>query len=147
MDGRGYRKRLIVLICGLPNAGKTYYSQLFNDVVHYDEVHARNVYEHINQIAELCRGKKCTCIEGVINTSKHRRELLKYFKCEHKACIWIDTPFEECLKRERKHRKRNELITMYHAKVFEPPTLDEGWDEIIIIRGDNEQRINKQTKD
>ena len=28
----------MILICGIPNAGKTTYSQRYSDVIHFDEV-------------------------------------------------------------------------------------------------------------
>lgn len=51
-----------------------------------------------------------------------------------KTCIWIDTPLEECIQREDRNRPIE--IILLHADTFEPPTYDEGWDEIIVIKGD-----------
>ena len=39
-------------------------------------------------------------------------------------------------------------LVEYHARAFEPPALDEGWDEIIIMRGnDVAERICRQAED
>ena len=36
-------------------------------------------------------------------------------------------------RREKKFRQRPDTIVTAHAKAFEPPTKEEGWDEIIVI--------------
>lgn len=82
-------------------------------------------------------------IEGIYDTAERRKSLLNAFKGDgQKICVWLDTPLDVIDGRfNPKHRPHN----LPHP--FEPPTLDEGWDEIIIIRGNDEQRINRQTED
>ena len=48
-----------------------------------------------------------------------------------KKCIFINTPLEICLSRCDNGRKEN--IVKYMFNVFEPPTKEECWDEIIIF--------------
>lgn len=119
----------MVVIIGLPNAGKTTYSKRFGSVLHYDDISKHRRAERL----EIYRKADVDCIEGIYNSRKSRAALLEVFKGEFNVCIWIDTPTEECLRRERECRKRGDLLVINHAQKFEPPTLDEGWDEIIRI--------------
>ena len=117
----------MILICGIPNAGKTTYSAQIKNVVHYDDLPltTRQRYERIIELAQ--HGE--VCIDGVYGERWRRVELLRACKGQKNVCIWVDTPVEVCMS-----RGRETLVKMY-AKHFEPPTLDEGWDEIIIKRG------------
>lgn len=117
-----------MLIIGLPNAGKTTYSQRFKNVLHYDEIMILPKEERY----ELYR--KAEIIEGIFNTRKSREIVLSLWTDKkRKTCIWIDTPVDVC--REREDRCRPTAIVAIHAKRFEPPTFEEGWDEIIIVDG------------
>lgn len=127
---------MLVLICGLPNAGKTTFSSQFDNVIHFDDCEGiRDLqFSNCNRFALNVDGD--VCIEGVYNSVKRRKELLQALKDKHDkcVCIWIDTSVDECLKREMNYRKRSLGIVHAHARSFEPPTLDEGWDEIIVIK-------------
>ena len=68
--------------------------------------------------------------------ASNRKILVSESKTKN-TCIWLDTPLEICLDRERNGRKRSDHLVIWANDEFEPPTLDEGWDEIIIIRGDD----------
>lgn len=118
----------MILIIGLPNAGKTTYSQRFKNVAHFDEVR-RLPHE---ELYELYR--QAEVIEGVYGTKKDR-ELITALRTENerKICIWIDTPSDVCQQRE--NRGRSSYVVTMHAKRFEPPTFDEGWDEIVVVKG------------
>lgn len=120
----------MIVIIGLPNAGKTTYSKRYNDVLHYDNI------SHLSKAErnEVYMSTKAECIEGIYNTRESRVNLLSHTKRERNICIWIDTPVDICLERERNNRKRPDAIVLHHARTFEPPALDEGWNEIITIR-------------
>lgn len=123
----------MIVVCGLPNAGKTTYSAKYSNIIHFDSISHRNPDEQFKKCSRLVAdAKEDICVEGVYNSKKRRRELLDVCKRQKKVCIWIDTPIEECIKRE--NRDRPSSLVEHHAKIFEPPTLDEGWDEIIRIR-------------
>lgn len=130
----------MTVICGLPNAGKTTYSKRYVKVIHYDDIPliTPKRYEYINEHIE-----DDICIEGVFGEKQRRIDIVNTCKgkCIKAVCIWLNTPKEECLKRENRGRPHG--IVKLHSNIFEPPTLDEGWDEIIIIRGDNEQRFSE----
>lgn len=122
----------MILIIGIPNSGKTTYSSQYGNCIHYDEIGrtTRDKYRRLNELASQGNA----VIEGVINEKRRRKELISSCpKDEHKVCIWLNTPLTECLKREQNYRKRSLDMVRHHHERFEPPTYDEGWDEIIII--------------
>lgn len=120
---------MLTLICGLPNAGKTTYSQQFEKVIHADDVKRhRTLCEMISKMDDVT-------VEGLYIVSHMRKELLKAYKGEKKVCIFLNTPLEECLRREDRHRSL--MLIKNCAMVLEPPTVSEGWDEVIIIGGED----------
>ena len=122
---------MLYLICGLPNAGKTTYSNKFESVLHYDDISRLSFAER----NEIYRNTDAECIEGIYNTIKSRKNILECVKeTDKRVCIWIDTPLEICLERERNYRHRPEQMVKHSYDAFQPPTYDEGWDEIIVVR-------------
>ena len=118
----------MVLICGIPNAGKTTYSKQYDSVIHYDGLRTTTRKRH-ELLKELARNGNAV-MEGVFCDSRVRREIIECCPSdERKVCIWLDTPVEECVNRE--NRDRHISIVKHYAKAFQPPTYDEGWDEII----------------
>ena len=127
---------MLTLICGLPRAGKTTYSKRYEGtckVVHLDD------YGGGDKGHAQCTGAVTSddiVVEGIYHTARWRKNLIQKYSGDWKKCIWLDTPIEVKKKRHG-----------YCAKCeyyFEPPTYDEGWDEIIVIRGDdNEQRSSR----
>lgn len=132
----------MILVCGIPNAGKTTYSQAFQNVVHYDDMIgiARQRYTELNELAT----NGGLIADGVFGERKRRVELVESAS-DKATCIWIDTPVKICLQRERSGRMRGDFIVLHHAKTFEPPTLDEGWDEIIIVRNNESISYKRET--
>ena len=119
----------LILICGIPNAGKTTYSSRYDNVIHLDDVCN---YKHCAEIASQTNGE--VVVEGVFYNIRQRKKLLEI--CNDKSpkiCIWMDTPIEECKRRENAYRRRPSWIVGDYHNAFEPPTLDEGWDNIIRI--------------
>jgi len=126
---------MITLICGLPRAGKTTYSQKYENtckVIHTDNIgssqNLMNIIKHYDDVV----------VEGIFRIARFRELILRSRKDEFSRCIWIDTPIEV--------RKSRANYSPFGGERFEPPTLDEGWDEIIIIRGNDEQRISRETE-
>lgn len=124
---------MFTLICGLPNSGKTTYSNKFDNVIHIDEIPVINK-SPIKTVIELLNTTDDICVEGVFPIVSDRKKLIDAYKGKNTKCIWLNTPYEECVKRENRGRKEV-LIKNCHS-IFEPPTYEEGWDKIIII-GDN----------
>ena len=127
----------IFLICGLPNAGKTTYSKRFKSVLHYDDMSRMPKAER----DRIFRTTDVECVEGIFNTRESRRKFIQNQNYDHRVCIWLDTPVDECIRRETRHR--DEFFFRICGEHFEPPTLDEGWDEIIHIKGDNDGNKNQ----
>ena len=123
---------MLTLICGLPNAGKTTYSAQYDDVIHFDDIFN---YQKCNlQCWHDSQIGRDVCVEGVYGEADERIRLLK--ACQNqspKVCIWLDVSLEESIEREKNGRKRPFVPMYLHHVTFEPPTLEEGWDEIIRI--------------
>lgn len=133
---------MITLICGVPNAGKTTFSAKYQKCLRYDEI-ALTTPKRYAHICETVRSEGDIAVEGVYDEKWRREEFVK--ACHeggHKAvCIWLDTPLEVCIERERNYRHRLEQMVRHSYDAFQPPTYDEGWDEIIII-GENNGEFN-----
>lgn len=122
----------MILICGIARAGKTTYAQRFGNVIHLDD-YPQPRFTNCNKAISKMKGE--IIVEGVYVTKKSRMNLLKSVKTKDKrTCIWIDTSLDVALKRGGRKKKAIRKI----AETFEPPTLDEGWDEIVIVKGEQE---------
>lgn len=118
---------MIVLIIGLPNAGKTTYSERFENVLHLDDFPPS---KFLNCNEAVRKAVDDVVVEGIYNLRCRRERLLEAYQGNgRKVCIWIDTPADVCVGRE--NRGRHEQVVRAH--LFQPPTYDEGWDEIIRI--------------
>lgn len=124
---------MLTLICGLPNSGKTTYSKRYENVIHYDAIPHITLEEHYANCHDLVASATGDiCVEGVYGSAFWRKQLIATYNGEdRKVCVWINTPYEECLNRRSKPR----FIVEANKRIFEPPTLDEGWDEIIEVGG------------
>lgn len=123
---------MLTLICGMPRAGKTTYSQRFSKVIHSDGIGYPAVQ---NMVAKISGD---VAVDGIYEHPQLRAKLAEAYKGQGARCIWLDTPLEV--------RKSRPMWQPFWGLDFIPPTLDEGWDEIIVIRGTDEQRISRQNK-
>lgn len=115
----------VTLICGTPNAGKTTYSARFENAFHYDDMRKQGI-----RIKDVLKADDVV-VEGLFETAEARRRLVR-MASRPCTCIWLNTPLDVCLKRE--NRGRGLGMIRHHHSIFEPPTYEEGWDEIIIIK-------------
>ena len=122
---------MLILICGLPRAGKTTYSERFDEVIHLD---TSGAYQGV--LRRLKHKDGDVIVEGVYRLIKERENLIRAYNGTVFKCIWLETPDEV--------RQSRRGWDKWCDRPFEPPTLDEGWDEIIIIRGEHEQRYSRQ---
>lgn len=128
----------MTLICGLPNAGKTTYSERFGKVLHLDDF-PRSKFLNCNKAVAEAEGD--ITVEGIYNLRVRRKLLIEAMgERTPKVCIWLDTPIEECISRENRGRPKG-IIT----SPIEPPTFDEGWDEIIIVRNNESISYKRET--
>ena len=121
---------MLTLICGIPNSGKTTFSKRYQNVIHLDEV------SNYRTVCDMVAKMDDVCVEGIYIDPHLRKDVLKAYKGDRKVCIFLDTPLKECIAREE--RNRGTLIIKNCHLLFIPPTYDEGWDEIIVLRGDNQ---------
>ena len=129
---------MIKLICGRSRAGKTTYSQQFDNVIHLDL--CGGLIDCYDKVLEKVKKKnEDIIVEGVYNTIERRNALLKaYGGNGEKICIWLNTPLEIIEQRFFGKWKPKNL-----PHIFEPPTYDEGWDEIWVIEN-NEKHLMKR---
>lgn len=114
---------MLTLICGHSRAGKTTYSQRFDNVIHLDDTHStRKVREKVGRVVGD------VVVEGIYYNPIDRVALLEAYRGEGTRCICLDTP------REVREQRMGHAIR--HDYPFRIPAYSEGWDEIIVIRGD-----------
>lgn len=138
----------ITMICGLPGAGKTTLARTMSSengtaVVGYDECltecvplllknqmrHADVINVVIEKIREILVAGKDVIYDAVNTNVKKRKKVLdavQDISGIEIACIYVDTPLDICITRGGKP------IAQAFARSFEPPTEDEGFDEIIV---------------
>ena len=114
---------MLTLICGPPNAGKTTLSRGFTDVVHVDEV--RRPHDVLARVA----ASDSICVEGVFARASERERLLRAYGRPDARCIWLDVDERTSVAREARGRPAWALRAC--ARDFEPPTLAEGWLEVM----------------
>ena len=143
---------MLIVLCGLPGAGKTTLSnkmaELYNaQIYHYDNwrpdlkrqsrILARNkMYSDIR--SDLLHGID-VIIDDLHLRGKDRLKLLSFVSdipCD-KILIVVDTPTDVCIFRNRHRKNRISDNFIYIAeKQFENPTLNEGWDSVIYYKGE-----------
>lgn len=120
----------MILICGIPNAGKTTYSERYENVIHFDRILGRYRWD---KVVEAVKQDNSVVVEGVYGKASERKRLVEA-SVEPSTCIWLDTPLDVCVDRERNGRNRSENMVIWASEDFEEPTYDEGWYEIIRIK-------------
>ena len=90
----------------------------------------KQMWNDISQ--DLTNGLDVVC-DDCHHTKKWRTELLENITTPcRKILLVTTTPLEECLERNRNREARlPDFVVKYIHDKFEPPTLDEGWDEIL----------------
>lgn len=116
----------LILVCGRSRAGKTTYCQRFgrSEVLHLDNYGMLN-YDGLLQA--VARRRTDTVVDGIFHTRELRIRLLDLWGGSAK-CIWLDTPIETV-----KGRLHPFIGGKVYPLEFEPPTYDEGWDEIVRL--------------
>ena len=86
---------MITLICGLPRAGKTTYSQKYigtAKIYHLDD-YGGPIGGYIS-LEKKMNPEKDIVVEGIYNLATLRMSLIFPFRNEKKVCIWLNTPKE-----------------------------------------------------
>lgn len=113
---------MITLICGLPRAGKTTLSGNYKCKVYHGDYNMHKCYRVKDDVA---------CVEGIFVTPSMREKVIRDRE-DFKLCVYLDTNREILSKRGFK----NDNATCSE------PTLEEGWDKIIIVK-DNDYKNAK----
>lgn len=128
----------LILVCGLPNAGKTTYCEQYENVIHLDSIESTSFEDKFNKcIHQAAQAEGDVVIDGNFFSSRIRQNLLNAFKDRDykKICVWVNTPFDICLERAR-NGGRDETTVNHIYRYFDDPTLEEGWDELICTYTD-----------
>lgn len=154
-----WRQQFIMMV-GIPGSGKSYIAErmeseakdewnadivihssdnlraeLFGDI--NDQDHNSELFEELHKRIkdDLANGK--TVIYDATNLNKKRRKAflkeIKKFDCK-KSCVLILSTLEECMERNlsRDRSIPNDVIKRMYMN-FQPPSLDEGWEEIFLV--------------
>ena len=137
----------LFVVCGLQGSGKTTYAtQLAKDIgakmyeidefyfahkpLQHDEI---TTLLHASIREDLLNGIDVVC-DGTYVTEFVRLRLLNGITDvpHRKTIVVMNTPLEECLRRNanREHKVPDHVVGTF-AKMYQHPTLEEGWDEII----------------
>lgn len=132
----------LTIMCGLPNSGKTTLAGRLAEeqgavLIKLDDYRHLGregltpwqIQEHaLDEVREALE-KGSDVIYDTTNsnpdTRAHVLEKCAVNGCE-KVCVYMDTPEEQCLERDESG------WTKQYIGIIEPPTLDEGFDRIII---------------
>ena len=130
----------MIVLCGAPASGKTTLSKKlvdYYDAVYYsfDEMRCLQHCELIPYIEESLSNGENVVVDSTYPTRTTRTNLIdaiKYIDCK-RILIYINTPLEECVRRnsQRSQPLSSNMVEGIY-KSMQVPTLDEGWDEIII---------------
>ena len=136
---------MIHIMCGLPGSGKTSYSKQlalkYNAILYcYDVFPRQNCREDVHkkiyqEITKTLYDNK-NVIYDDLNLSKINRlalmDAISKIDCK-KILHVMSTPKNICLERMRSRDKYYipKTVIDYYYEKYEPPTPDEGWDEII----------------
>ena len=130
----------LYLFCGAPASGKSTLSkqiaeQYNAERISFDERHYIRHNEMIQPIVDALTNGKSAVADSVFTYVKQRKIILdavKDISCR-KILVYMTTPLDECLRRNA-NRKNHlpDFVVESFFQTIEPPTLDEGWDEIIL---------------
>lgn len=127
----------MILICGYSRAGKTTYAERYDHVIHMDMIPGFSFAEKYKNTADYIRGKKDVVVEGVFHTQEGRIALLSACEDDEKICVWINIDLDTIALRATGGRSSDHKYVLPTG--FEAPSIDEGWDKIMIIGGNREQ--------
>lgn len=140
---------MLYVLCGIPASGKTTLSEnmastLSAKIHRYDDMpNANRRGQHGKVYRDFCEGIKNDLLKGetVIADGTHitkrsREILLSYVKdveCK-KVVLVMNTPLDVCIERNRARKnRRSDLCIVVNHKIYEEPSLEEGWDEIKVV--------------
>lgn len=140
------------MLVGLPASGKTTLaytmgatvrssdelrSSLLGDID--DQSHNKEIFDLLHSLIKADIFNGVDVVYDATNIySYYRREFLKSLSllpCK-KVCIYLDTPYNECLSRNAKRERKVPIEVMDKMRNrFTIPDMSEGWGEIRVIKG------------
>lgn len=152
-----------MMMCGVPGSGKSTYARnmisptLVVSTDYYIEQYAvlmGKTYSEVfkefigtatkrmnESVEKLIRDQQAFTWDQTNLTVKSRaKKLARIPNTWHKTIVWMDTSWDKIKERtEIRNKKGDKVISMEiiegMMKTFQQPTLDEGWDTIMRIKG------------
>lgn len=129
----------LYVMCGVPGSGKTTTAKWMAEEhgferFSFDEMRCFRLAEFIRPAMETMREGKSVILDSTnlrVNVRAKILQAVADISCR-KVAVYMNTPLEECLRRNanREARLPDSVIESIHRSL-QPPTLDEGWDEIL----------------
>lgn len=130
----------LYVMCGIPGSGKSTKSKQLAEEYNltrfsFDEMGCYTTRQFLRPVVAALQNGKDVIIDSTHLKTKSRKVIFQTIgdiSCR-KICVFMNTPFDECLRRNANRDARVPDIAMETLNnSIEPPTLDEGWDEIIL---------------
>lgn len=130
---------ILLVLCGSPGSGKTTLSKQITEKqntnrLSFDEMRCLQHKELIQPTLEALQSNNVV-VDSVFSRISQRKLILEATKnidCK-RILIYMTTPLEECIRRNaQRPNPLPEFMVRDIYNSFEIPTLDEGWDEIIL---------------
>lgn len=134
----------LYVMCGVPGAGKSTFSRKFAEEkglerFSFDEMRCFRLESFMKPALEAMRNGKSVILDTVnlrVNVRKKVLQAAEEIPCK-KVVVFMDTSLEQCLYRNAHRECRlQDCIIESTYRSLQKPTLDEGWDEIIIVKED-----------
>lgn len=132
--------QILYVMCGIPGSGKSTLSRQLAEErgltrFSFDEMKCYTTRQFLRPVVAALQDGKSVVMDSThlrVNGRKAILQAVADIPCR-KVCVLMDTPFDECLRRNVNREARLPDIMMDSTRrSFEKPTLSEGWDEIII---------------
>lgn len=132
----------LYVMCGVPGSGKTTYSKQMAEEHNlmrfsFDEMRCFRLAEFMRPALKAIREEKNVILDSTNLRANVRAKILKAVEdipCK-KIAVYMNTPLEECIWRNANREARLEdCIIESTYRSLQPPTLDEGWDEVKEVK-------------